>query len=231
MKSPIIRNFRFFLLAGFAASVSCVSQASAQSLWLKESNNEQGMFADARARNVGDTLTIVVQEAMTSTQAQELKTNDGAQGGLGIFINGLLSQFLTSAPSILSQLTGAELTKTPDQSPVTIPTLDIASTSAWTGGGQTVSRLNVSNRTAVTVVDVLPNGNLVIEGAKVIKANKQTMYAYMRGVVRQRDVRADNTVVSTDIADALVEFIPEGELTEAERKGWLLRAWDRVKPF
>jgi len=83
----------------------------------------------------------------------------------------------------------------------------------------------------VTVVDVLPNGNLVIEGAKIIRAGKDSQYAYMRGIVRPVDVTRENTVLSTQIADAQVEFIPEGELTEAQKKGWLLRAWEKIKPF
>ncbi|MCX7713233.1 MAG: flagellar basal body L-ring protein FlgH [Chthoniobacterales bacterium] len=203
----------------------------AQSLWLKDSNTEQSMYADARARNVGDILTIVVQESATTTQETQLKTNDATQNGLGVFINGLLNQFLAATPALIKQWTGAETTYFPNNSTVTIPTVDLAAKSEWTGGGQTSSRLSVNNRTAVTVVDVLPNGNLVVEGAKIIRSQKETLYAYMRGVVRQRDIRADNTVLSTQIADAHVEFIPEGELTEAERKGWLLRAWERIKPF
>jgi flagellar L-ring protein precursor FlgH len=53
----------------------------------------------------------------------------------------------------------------------------------------------------------------------------------MRGVVRPVDIAADNTIPSTKIADAQVEFIPSGQLTEAQKKGWLLRAWEKVKPF
>lgn len=205
--------------------------AHAQSLWVNEANNEQSMYADARARNVGDILTVIVDENVTSSLAQELKTNDGAQSGFGVFVSGLLNQFLKASPAILSQLTGANLTQFPDDSPVDIPTLDLAAKNQWTGGGQTTNRLAVNSRTAVTVVDVLPNGNLVIEGAKIIRVNKENLYGYMRGVVRQKDVSRDNTVLSSAIADAQVEFIPEGELTEAERKGWMLRAWERIKPF
>ncbi|MEI8312997.1 MAG: flagellar basal body L-ring protein FlgH, partial [Verrucomicrobiota bacterium] len=58
-----------------------------------------------------------------------------------------------------------------------------------------------------------------------------TQYASMRGIVRQFDVQRDNTVLSSNIADAQVEFVPSGELTDAEKKGWLLRAWDKVKPI
>ncbi|MCS7008689.1 MAG: flagellar basal body L-ring protein FlgH, partial [Chthoniobacterales bacterium] len=79
----------------------------AQSLWLKDSNTEQSMYADARARNVGDILTIVVQESATTTQETQLKTNDATQNGLGVFINGLLNQFLAATPALIKQWTGA----------------------------------------------------------------------------------------------------------------------------
>jgi flagellar L-ring protein precursor FlgH len=44
-------------------------------------------------------------------------------------------------------------------------------------------------------------------------------------------VKADNTILSTQVADAQVEFVPEGDLSDAQKKGWLLRAWEKVKPF
>lgn len=220
---------RLLLLPTFALSCSLpalIPSAQAQSLWISEANSEQSMTADSRARNVGDILTIVVDESTTSTLAQELKTYDGAQGGAGVWVNGLIDEFVKLIPRFAEQSFNI-----PDASEVTIPTLDVATQSQFTGGGETTNRMTVSNRTAVTVVDVLPNGNLVVEGAKIVRLNKENQYVYMRGVVRQKDVTRFNTVRSSEVADAQVEFIPEGELTEAERKGWLLRGWDRIKPF
>ena len=83
----------------------------------------------------------------------------------------------------------------------------------------------------MTVVDVLPNGNLVIEGAKVIRTSQQDVYGYMRGVVRPVDISATNIVLSSKVADAQVEFVPAGELSDAQKKGWLLRAWEKVRPL
>jgi len=60
---------------------------------------------------------------------------------------------------------------------------------------------------------------------------QESQYASIRGVVRQADVQKDNTVLSTNIADAQVEFVPEGDLTDAQKKGWLLRFYDKIKPF
>ena len=207
----------------------------AGSLWVTEANNEQGMFADRRARNVGDILTVVVDESTVTTSAQEIKTYTDAQNGMGVWVSGLLNQFLNAGVQMAKVASGATTAATNSVasavSGVTIPTLDLAAKSAFNGGGSTTTRLDAANRTAVTVVDVLPNGNLVVEGTKILRANKTTQYAYMRGVVRQFDVQRDNTVLSSNIADAQVEFIPSGDLTEAEKKGWLLRAWDKVKPI
>jgi flagellar L-ring protein precursor FlgH len=203
--------------------------AQAGSLWLKEGSTEQSMFADKIARNIGDILTIVVSEDTSTQQTARIKTYENTQGGTGIFpaLNATLNGFVQALPSWLSKQSGG----TVDENDVTIPTLDIAAKSEWNGGGDTQNTLTLTNRTAVTVVDVLPNGNLVVEGAKIIRAGQESQYAYMRGIVRPIDIASDNTVPSTKIADAQVEFIPEGELTEAQKKGWLVRIWDKIKPM
>jgi flagellar L-ring protein precursor FlgH len=203
--------------------------AQAGSLWLKEGSTEQSMFADKIARNIGDILTIVVSEDTSTQQTARIKTYENTQGGTGIFpaLNATLNGFVQALPSWLSKQSGG----TVDEGDVTIPTLDIAAKSEWNGSGDTQNTLTLTNRTAVTVVDVLPNGNLVVEGAKIIRAGQESQYAYMRGIVRPIDIASDNTVPSTKIADAQVEFIPEGELTEAQKKGWLVRIWDKIKPM
>jgi flagellar L-ring protein precursor FlgH len=203
--------------------------AQAGSLWLKEGSTEQSMFADKIARNIGDILTIVVSEDTSTQQTARIKTYENTQGGTGIFpaLNATLNGFVQALPSWLSKQSGG----TVDENDVTIPTLDIAAKSEWNGGGDTQNTLTLTNRTAVTVVDVLPNGNLVVEGAKIIRAGQESQYAYMRGIVRPIDIASDNTILSTKIADAQVEFIPEGELTEAQKKGWLVRMWDKIRPM
>ena len=205
------------------------TQAQAGSLWLKEGSTEQSMFADKIARNIGDILTIVVSEDTSTQQTARIKTYENTQGGTGIFpaLNATLNGFVQALPSWLSKSSGG----TVDEGDVTIPTLDIAAKSEWNGGGDTQNTLTITNRTAVTVVDVLPNGNLVVEGAKIIRAGQESQYAYMRGIVRPIDIASDNTILSTKIADAQVEFIPEGELTEAQKKGWLVRMWDKIRPM
>jgi len=217
-----------------AAVASGVAQAQANSLWVKAGNTEQSMFADKIARGIGDILTVKLDEDYTLTQDALVNTEDNYQGGagLGVAFNAFFNQFPQAAPKWFGMATGIPV----NDDDVTIPTLDLASSSQWNGGGNTQDALKFSNPvnaggTSVTVVDVLPNGNLVVEGAKIIKTSNQDLYGYFRGVVRPVDIQSDNTIKSTKIADAQVEFIPSGQLTEAQKKGWLLRAWEKVKPF
>ena len=231
----------FFTLASVAVIGTGILQAQANSLWVKAGNTEQSMFADKVARGIGDILTIVVDEATTTSQSANILTRDEYQGGggIGIAMNQFFNQFLQAAPRLLGLATGPTTTDQNGNASVpiggnntiTIPTLDLAASGKWNGGGETENSLTINNRTAVTVVDVLPNGNLVVEGAKIIRSGVEDQYAYLRGVVRPVDIQADNTIPSTKIADAQVEFIPAGQLSEAQKKGWLLRAWEKVKPF
>lgn len=227
----------FFTLASVAVIGTGIPQAQANSLWVKAGNTEQSMFADKVARGIGDILTIVVDENTTSTQDADLLTRDEYQGGggIGLAFNQFFNQFLQAAPRLFglnsTNAGGNSTVPIGGGNNITIPTLDLAASGEWNAGGRTSNKLTVSNRTAVTVVDVLPNGNLVVEGAKIIRTGVEDQYAYMRGVVRPVDIEADNTISSTKISDAQVEFVPAGELSEAQKKGWLLKAWDKVKPF
>jgi flagellar L-ring protein precursor FlgH len=209
----------------FALSLAAAPATQAGSLWLRETNNEESMYSDQTAKNIGDVITIVVSESAVVNQAQEIKTYDNSQNGMGIWVSNLLNQFLVALPGIVSNSTGAS-TKGFD-----MPTLDLGAKSEFQGGGNITNRQTVTARTAVTVVDKLPNGNLVIEGTKIIRGGKETQYARLRGIVRPMDVQRDNTVLSTNIADAQIEYVPAGELTEAQKKAWGIRAWDAIKPF
>lgn len=223
-------SMQFPLVLGAIVIGLAVIDARADSLWLKATNNEQGMFADKRARNIGDIVTIVIDESITTTQAQEIKTYDKTESAFGPVLNNIVNQFISQIPTVISAMTGVKSTGE-NATATGVPIINFGTENKFNGGGTVTGRFAVSSRAAVTVVDVLPNGNLVIEGRKIIGANRETQYAYLRGILRQADVTRDNTALSSNIADAQVEYIPEGELTEAQKKGWLLNAWDKVRPF
>lgn len=81
------------------------------------------------------------------------------------------------------------------------------------------------------VADVLPNGNLVIEGVRRVSFSGETQHVVLRGVIRPADVSTSNTILSTNIADARLEFLSEGELSSAQKRGWLSKLYEALRPF
>ena len=78
---------------------------------------------------------------------------------------------------------------------------------------------------------MLPNGNLVFEGIREISFSKEQQFVSLRGIIRPYDIQPDNTVLSSNVADARIEIVSEGTLTDAQKKGWLLRLNDKINPF
>jgi len=200
----------------------------ADSLWTKPTNNERGMFADPRAKNVGDLVTIVVQESAVSTQSQTTTTfKTSTSAGTGDVGLNLVNNFLTAKSAKIAGVSPFARDATGNLTN-SIPN---TGTNGFKGGGTITNTTTVTSRAAVTVTDVLPNGNMVIEGTRVVTSGKETLYGYLRGIIRASDVLRDNTVLSGSIADARVEFVPEGSLTESQRRGWLLRISDKLRAY
>lgn len=184
------------------------------SLWTSQSGPETGMFADRRAHSVGDILTVVVQE--TSNQNATARTQTEKQSSM----NAAIDRFLFSPSASGFGTHRGEL-----------PGIDMQGGSAFSGSGEVSNRQVATARVAVMVIDVLPNGNLVIEGAREVTFSRETQYAVLRGIVRREDVTAGNTVLSSNVADATVTFLSKGAMTDGQRKGWFTRFFERINPF
>ena len=117
----------------------------------------------------------------------------------------------------------------PNVDPATL--VEFASKSAFAGEGNTARKGVLSGSIAVRVVREMPNGDLFIEGTKVVLINNEEYHLYVSGLVRTADIARDNSIESTRIADAQIEFTGRGDLAEQQRKGWLVRFFDTVNPF
>jgi flagellar L-ring protein precursor FlgH len=186
--------------------------AAAQSLW--QSDTARSMFADRRARAVGDILTIVVQETTTATKANTTKTAKNTS------LDAAINSFLYSPAG------SSFLTKNGQ-----MPAINMASKNTFDGGGSINNSERMNARIAVRVVEVLPNGSLVIEGRRQTKFSGETTDAVLRGVVRAEDVSSQNTVLSYNVADAAIQYLSKGVVTDSQRKGWFSKIWDKVSPF
>lgn len=203
---------RKWAAALWLAALLLAPPAQAESLWLKAGSSVQTRYGDHRACRPGDILTILVQETVNATATQETKANKD------VTVDNTVSSFLFPNSS-LGTLHG------------TFPSTDITGSNQYNGKGNITYNQSVNTKASVMVVDILPNGNLVIEGLRSVMFANEKQYMILRGIVRADDVTAQNTVSSGQIANAYVEIKGEGDLTAAQRKGWLMKLNDFLNPF
>jgi flagellar L-ring protein precursor FlgH len=184
----------------------------ASSLWISPGSNERCMFADRKACRPGDIVTIIVSESANQTSSQKKKTATDSSTKASI------SQFLY-AGSKAGTHNGA------------LPGTGFGGTSSFSGGGEVSNSQTITARAAVLVTEVLPNGNFVIEGVRRMTFSGETQHIVLHGVVRPDDILPDNTVASSSIANARVEFITEGDLADARKVGWLNKLYAILRPF
>jgi flagellar L-ring protein precursor FlgH len=208
-------NKRFWSCFNIALLALCVAApraGRAQSLWKEDSS--RSMFADKRATHVGDVLTIVIQEDNSASKDNSTATSKKSS------IDAAIQAFLYS-PDASKLLTknGA------------LPSMKMNGNQDFAGSGKISNSEKVAARIAVRVVDVLPNRNLVIEGTRNISFSGESQDAVLRGVVRQEDIASNNTVFSYNIADATIRYISKGTVSDNQRKGWFMKAWEKLTPF
>jgi flagellar L-ring protein precursor FlgH len=182
------------------------------SLW--QGGASRSMFEDKKARAVGDILTIIIQENNGATRQNNTTTSKKAS------LNAAIASVLYG-PAASGLLTKKG----------TLPAVNYTSDSEFNGGGQINNLETITAQMAVRVIDVLPNGNMVIEGRLHTAFSGEKQDAIVRGVVRYDDIAANNTLLSYNIADATIQFISKGTITDNQNKGWVTRIWDKVSPF
>ena len=190
--------------------ITFVSVTRADSLWSANGQTSRSMFADRKAAAKGDILTIIVAESAVAQSSQNKTSN--RESSLEDAIARFVYPGLAAHKGNLPGMTGS-------------------GSASYSGGGDVSNTQTLSARAAVQVTDVLPNGNLVIEGVRVVTFSGETQYVVLRGVVRHDDISRDNSVISTNIADARVEFHAEGSLTDAQKRGWLAKIYERLRPL
>ena len=89
----------------------------------------------------------------------------------------------------------------------------------------------MSSRAAVLVTDVLPNGNFVIEGVREVTFSGETQYIVLHGLIRPDDIGSDDTISSTNIADARVDVVNKGAISDAQQLGWFSKLYEKLRLF
>lgn len=178
----------------FALALILVLAATAQadSLW---TNTSSSLFADRRARAVGDLLTVAVVESVSTTHVAEHQTKKEAEAETAAG-TGLLSFF---------------------------PDLSLSAARSTEGSGASTAATRITDRLTVKVTAIDPQGNLCIAGDRTLELSADRLELHFSGKVRPEDIDADNLVLSTSVADLQVTWSAKGPIAEKQKPGLLMR--------
>lgn len=206
-----IRNKRW--MCGLAAAAVCLwgLPLQAGSIWAKRTADQKPLYADDKANQVGDVLTIVISEihkvdnkvkrdlSRSSDRTFEVGNDDLSVGHL--------------IPSI---------------SKVKV---DVDSSKSLSGKSDYKDERKIEDRITVVVVDVHPNGNLVVMGTRTRELNGDMQTIQVSGIVRPRDIGFDNTIRSEQVGNFQMISVNEGVTKDFTKPGWLGKFLDKIWPF
>ena len=165
-------------------------------------------FEDRRARLVGDIVTIQIVEKVTAKQNSSSNVDRSSETSAGV------SAFPFLKANVLGKLG-----------------LGAKSENAFSGKGGTENSNTFTGSITATVVEVLPNGHLVVAGEKQIGVNENVDVLRFSGTVDPRSLQPGSVVASTQVANARVQSRGRGAQSEAQAMGWLSRAFNSITPF
>ena len=216
MKAPSLSHSKFHRFWLLVASTCLLSNPSAslqaESLW--KDGQARSLVGDKRASEIGDLLSIIVQENNTVSKGTSTKTAKSTS------IDANIATFLYS-PAASGLLTHNGQ----------MPAMQIDAGTSFDGGGTINNSERIVARVSVQVVEKLPNNNLLVEGRRRTSFSGESQEVILNGIVRPEDISPNNTVFSYNVAESSIRFISNGAITDAQRRGWFTRIWDKLTPF
>ncbi len=191
------------------------AEAASQGSLFSEGNANL-LFSDSRARNLGDIVFVKVQENTTARNKATTKadrTNTGQYGVTAFFGHDKIGV------NPMSGTVGAG------------PILEFSSVNSLDGDAETKRDSRVITVVASRVIGVLPGGVLQVEGSNETRINDETQHMVVTGLVRARDIDADNTILSSQMANARIALFGKGTVSDKQKPGWLTRLMDTIWPF
>lgn len=173
-------------------------------------------FHDQRASRAGDVLTIrinIADKAVLDNSTTRSRTGAETAG---------LSSLLGLESQLVKVLPGH-----PDPSKL----VDSNSNSTSSGAGNTARSEQINTTIAAIVTDVLPNGNLMVQGRQEVRVNFELRELIVSGIVRPEDIARDNSILHSQIAEARISYGGRGQLTDAQQARWGQQIYDALFPF
>lgn len=188
--------------------------SSVNSLW----QDIGSLYEDVKARRVNDLVTIRVVENITGSGKAD--TNTDRKSSLDAKVDNFFG-----APLDLGAGNLYGRGHTFD------PRVKGSAESVFEGSGQTTREGRLRGMITAKVVEVMPNGNLILESRKEITINREKQIFILRGMVRPDDIAKDNTVISSRVSDAEVYLVGDGVIQDKQGPNWLVRFIDKAWPF
>jgi flagellar L-ring protein precursor FlgH len=164
------------------------------------------LFEDNKAYRIGDVLSVTLLESTNASKSAETSTEKEDEADIGASL-----LFGSDGPTVNGNL---------------VLNSAFDAEREFSGKGDSAQSNSLEGEIAVTVVDVLPSGNLVVRGEKIIGLNQGSEFIRISGLVRPQDVSTDNIVVSTKLANSRIFYGGGGTIAESNTKGWLSRFFD-----
>ena len=181
------------------------------SLWR---NGSRAFFKDQRAHQIGDILTVTVNitdKANIENETQRSRTSKEDSG--------------------VTDFIGSKTIKTPATALLPGRILTADGTSSSDGKGSVNRQEALQTNVAAVVTQLLPNGNLVVEGKQEVRVNFEIRELVVAGIVRPEDIQSDNTIDSSKIAEARIAYGGRGQLTDVQQPRYGQQVLDVLLPF
>lgn len=186
-----------------------LQEADDGSLWRPDGRNAN-LFSDYRAFREQDLVVVRIEENADARRSADTNLSRETE------FSASLQAFLRTVQAVTPQV---DLTA------------GLKSGVGFKGDGRTARTEKLTATVPAVVKKVLPNGNLFIEGHRVVLVNSEEQHFYISGVVRPIDIAQDNSVRSSYVADAEIEFTGRGVLTDNQKPGLFTRLWNFISPF
>ncbi|MBF0118070.1 MAG: flagellar basal body L-ring protein FlgH [Desulfobacterales bacterium] len=183
------------------------------SLW---TDSGEMLFVDKRARKTGDTVIIDIVENTSSKLNANTSANAASDLNVGV-------ANMPYKANLINMLQSDTTNKN--------NIFQASNESTFKGQGSSDRSGQVTASIGARVTEVLPNGDLVIQGKREMKVNNESQYISISGIARQRDIDPTNRIKSTFLSDAHIEYFGKGVLAEKQKPGWLTRIVSQVWPF
>jgi len=190
-----------------AALLLLPAATTAQSLWVDGTKSQAaGLFADRQARNVGDIITIIINESTTGSVSGSAQNSKSSNADL------------KAGPQISNSRGWLKLDEF----------MRLGYSDNFKSQGSQSNTNRMQGRVTVTVVEVLPSGLLSVSGTQSLMQNKELQKITITGLIRPEDVSFSNTVLSSNVADASIKIENKGPIGRKQRQGILSQVFNFI---